>query len=174
MGPGALHGFGAVAATILGVGVLMAADGVPMEEPERLEVVAEVAYNAQFVDIAVQSPAGTGTYNHLTRAEAASTATLGSTVPLAAYRLVPVLALVAAGARVVFLSDADLAGYRAAAVGATVTATYGGCAVVGALYLRDVTDGYAMGPELGPVIALSALAYPIVFGALGGLLAAEL
>ena len=85
--------------------------------------------------------------------------------------LVPALVLVAAGIAVARAAGTPTTGSDAALAGGTVVAGYLPRAVAGALLFGTAGDAGSVGPALVPAVGLAGVVYPVVFGALGGVVA---
>lgn len=85
--------------------------------------------------------------------------------------LVPPLVLVAAGIAVARAAGRLASGQDAALAGATVVAGYLPLAVAGALLFVAGGEAGDVGPSLVPAVGLAGAVYPLVFGAVGGLVA---
>jgi hypothetical protein len=127
------------------------------------QIVGWLFYNAHFastlVDVDVPLVGGSSTVNFIAESAAIS----------ALLYAVPALLLVAAGialARRHLTSDEPL---DAARTGALVVVGYLPLAIVGTFLFRVSAGGSSAGPDLIPALALAGVAYPLVFGALGGL-----
>ncbi len=117
------------------------------------ESVGLLYFNAQFVDTAVTTGLSTETFNGLSGARQ-------SAIPRALWTLVPVAVLVIAGRRAA-------AGRSSVLGGASVVAGYLPLAALGTVVFRIEE----LSPETGPALLLAGVAFPVVCGVLGGLLA---
>ncbi|AQL43524.1 hypothetical protein BV210_12830 [Halorientalis sp. IM1011] len=116
-------------------------------------------------------------------AVAAPISELSSTVPRVLYLLVPVAVLLGAGYVAYRVADERRPGpVRAATLGASVVIGYLSLAVVGAFvfeHSRSLTVqgrtalSFSAGPDLLLAVVLAGLGYPLVLGAIGGLLARQ-
>jgi len=118
-------------------------------------------YNAHFVQTRVPGPGGPTFTDFLARTEQGWLLTI----------LVPVL-LIAAGAVVAHRTDGSESIGRAAIHGGAVGVGYLPLAAAGAvLTAQPIADtGAKIGPDLIPAVLLAGLAYPLLFGAIGGAL----
>ena len=126
------------------------------------ELVGWVFFNSHFVDAVIDAGFfGSGTANFVGGED-------GFTTLLFA---VPVLLLVAAGLAVGRYQGVTGANDGAVA-GALVVPGYLVCSVVGAILFRVEAGGASGEPDLLPAVLLAGLVYPLVFGAVGGVVAA--
>jgi hypothetical protein len=139
------------------VAELLGGDPIP-----AWKAVGWLFYNAHFVETTVPSLAGTRTVNFL--AEAGS--------PDWLYLLAPLL-LVAAGFAIAYLSDARAPG-PSGVVGVLAVVGYLPLAALGiALFGYGVGDG-SIAPDAVTAVLLAGAVYPILFGAIGGVLGGRL
>ena len=129
-----------------------------------LEDVAWLFYNAHYVDLSV--PTG-GTYRAL---DGSANVLLGGFGSL--FLLVPPLVLLFAGAVVTRTYRHRLRSQMDAGIfGASVVLGYFVCVLVGVYFFTAGVNATTVRPSPVPAISVAGLGYPIVFGALGGLLA---
>jgi hypothetical protein len=121
------------------------------------QAVGWLFYNAHLVGTRVPDFGGTSTRSFIANADDGSLALLYS---------IPPLFLVAAGYATVALDDADPEGL----LGALAVAGYLPLAVSGILLFEfEVGDG-VIAPEATGAVLLAGIVYPVVFGAVGGVL----
>lgn len=126
------------------------------------ELVGWVFFNSHFVDAIIDAGFfGSGTANFVGGED-------GFSVVLYA---IPVLLLVAAGLAVGRYQGATSANDGAIA-GALVVPGYLVLSIVGAFLFRVDAGGATGEPDLLPAVLLAGLVYPLVFGAIGGVVAA--
>jgi hypothetical protein len=176
---GALVGAGAYLAGYLLTYLLVIVDGVESGgDIETWKAVGWVFYNAHNVDLTFVGSAGSAsiTETFTLFEESAGTANLASTVPQFVYFLVPAVALAVGG--YVAYQRADTSGLQpaqGAAVGATILVGYLALIVLGR-FLFEATGSFlgadlAIAPELGTAVILAGIAYPLILGGGGALLA---
>lgn len=159
---GAVAGAGGFALAYLATALAVHADPAPLVSEFELYghlfwVLAGWAhYDAQFVGVS----AGATTY---------AVVVAGALSP-AAYRLVPPAALVAAGFVAGLRADVAATADRTAA-GALVVAGYLPTALGAGLAMHVSMRGAVVGPSLVRAAVVAGLAYPLLFGAVGGALA---
>ena len=131
-------------------------DGIP-----TWKAVGWLFYDAH--NVALQVPSGDGTVSrHL----------IGGEGNLTVLYALPPLLLLAGGFLAAYTADAaDDPGWGALA-GASVAVSYVVLAVAGAFVTSVEAFGSSVGPGLLTAALLAGVAYPVVFGGLGGLLAA--
>jgi len=146
--------------------VMIESDGNSFETTDYLfEVVGWVFYNAHFVATETSASglgSGSGTSNFLADAQ-------GLTIPRPLWTLVVIVTLVIAGYVVAGRSSGS--GQKA---GAAVVLGYLPLAVVGTFLFQVSQTSFGAnvttGPETIPAILLAGIAFPVVCGAIGGLL----
>lgn len=180
---GAVAGIGAYVGGYLVTSLLAAIDGVEVAgEIGTWRAVGWVFYGAHNVDIRATGTGGgrSGSATVTIFGRASEVTNLTDTVPVVLYLLVPVVAVAAAGGLLVRSVDTrshDTA--RTAAVGTLVTAGYLPLAVLGRFLFEYAATGRFLGqdvsvtvaPELATSVLLVGLVYPIVFGAIGAIVA---
>lgn len=174
---GALVGAGAYLAGYVLTYLFVIVDGVESQgEIETWKAVGWVFYNAHNVDVAFVGSAGDASVTESFTLFEEGAGNLASTVPQIVYFVVPVVVLAAAGYVAYQRADTDgLEAAQAAAVGATVLVGYLALVVLGR-FLFEATGSFlgadlAIAPELGTAVILAGIAYPLVLGGAGALLA---
>lgn len=131
-------------------------DGIP-----TWKAVGWLFYDAH--NVALRVPSGDGSVSrHL----------IGGEGNLTALYALPPLLLLAGGFLVAYTADAADDPGRGALAGASVAVGYVVLAVAGAFVTSVEAFGSSVGPGLLTAALLAGVAYPVVFGGLGGLLAA--
>ncbi|SDY41167.1 hypothetical protein [Halobellus clavatus] len=128
-------------------------------DPGTWKLVGWVFFNAHYVTTEVPGLFGSTAVNLVGR---------GDTFPGWLFLLPPVVLLIA-GAVVGVVSRADGA-LSGSVAGVTTTVTYLPLALVGAFLFSIPVGDASAGPTLVTAILLAGLAYPLVFGAVGGAL----
>lgn len=167
---------GAVGAAAYVVGyvltfIFVAIDGVESSDIESWKFVGWVFYGGHNVDVETTLSAG-GQSESQTSSVFEGTSDLTSTIPEFLYLLLPVVVLVGAGFLMYTVVGRRLETGAAAGVGASVAVGYLVLAVIGTFlfeYSRSSALGEATaGPEMTMGILLAGIVYPVVFGAIGG------
>lgn len=162
VGRGAAAGAGGFALAYLATALAVHLDPAPLVREFELYghlfwvLSGWALYDAQFVGVS----AGATTY----------AVVAAGTLSPAAYRLIPPVALVAAGVVAGVRADVAATADRAAA-GALVVAGYLPAAVGAGLAMHVSMRGAVVGPSLARAAVVAGLAYPLLFGAVGGALA---
>lgn len=134
----------------------------------------QTLYNAHFAATRVVDDIGSAELNNYVT-NPALRGDIASTVPVAVYLLVPVLVLVLAGSLLSFWRGGSSSRLRAATAGVSIVPGYLFLTIVG---VRKFTIGatYTVtGPNNQlPAIVLVGILYPLVWGAIGGVIASEL
>lgn len=159
--------------------VFMLVDGVESSgDIPGWKVAGWVFYNAHNVDVAVSVGGESASGSYLESASAGgltdAISALTSTVPKLVYYVVPALVLVLAGVLAARRVRATLSGVEAAGVGAGVAGGYLVLAVVGVFVFEYSVSAFgttaSLAPKLSSAVLLAGLVYPLVFGAIGGVL----
>lgn len=169
---------GAVGAAAYVVGyiltfVFITIDGVEPGEVDSWKVVGWVFYGEHNVDIETTISAGGRSETETTSIFGGEiTGDLTSTIPEFLYLLLPVVVLVGAGFLVYTMVGRRLETGAAAGVGASVAVGYLVLAVIGT-FLFEASQSAALGevtfgPEMTTGILVAGIVYPVVFGAIGG------
>ncbi len=178
LGTGAAVGAGAYVVSYVLTYVFVAIDGVQtsgMTDIAKWKQVGWVFYSAHFgVEIEASGAGMSQSFNVFDQLSQGSALT--STVPKLVYQIAPIVILLAAG-YVAYqkIGLADASAESAAAAGASVVVGYFVLAIVGALvaFKWSMSAGGTTA-SVGPALATSALilgiAYPVVFGGIGGVL----
>lgn len=124
--------------------------------PER--AVGWLFYNAHFVDVRMPGLVGERTVNFIANGEGSS---------LAVLYVVPPLLLLGAGLLVAWYAAAA-SPLEGAVAGALVAAGYLPAVIGGRMAVTYTVGDGAVAPEAATAVLLAGLAYPLVFGALGG------
>ena len=138
-------------------------------------------YNSQFADLTVTSAflgaAASPTFNYLTDGTLFGNSLDVLEVPGVIYHLIPVVVLVGAGFLLAGYADARSLGDGALAGGSLVAGTLV-LALVGTVLFSVEQSQFGVSLEASPALVqgtlLVGILYPAVFGALGGMLSAEL
>jgi hypothetical protein len=132
-----------------------------------MEVVGFVYYNAQFTDVVAS---GGVSFNYVT-----GSGLMGASMelPSVVYHVVPILVLVAAGFLVAQQANAiePVDGVKA---GATLALGAVVLALLGTFLFKISQGGSSASPDLMTGVLLVGLAYPAIFGSLGGFLSTQL
>lgn len=182
VGWAAVAGGGAYVVGYLLTAVFALIDGVEtVGDIEAWRGVGWAYYGAHNVDIVVTSTVGgrSGTTTLELFGEASEVTNLADTVPVVVYLLVPVLVLSGASYVLVRTVDERPTTVGTAALGATVAVGYLLCVVVGRVLFTYSASSTFFGqevtvtvvPELWPTVALAGLVYPLLFGAIGAVVA---
>ncbi|WP_168219930.1 transporter [Salarchaeum sp. JOR-1] len=157
----------------------MLVDGVESGgEIPRWKVAGWVFYNAHNVDVEAAVGGRTASGNYLESAAAGgltdAISALTSIVPKLVYYVVPAVVLVLAGVLAARRVRADLSGLEAAGVGAGIVGGYLVLAVVGVFAFEYSVSALgtsaSLAPKLSAAVLLAGLVYPVVLGAVGGVL----
>lgn len=154
--------------------VFVTIDGVDSSQIDSWKFVGWVFYGGHNVDIeSTASGGGMSQSETFSIFGNQAPSDLTSTIPEILYMLVPVLVLVIAGFLVYGMVGRQLDTASAAGVGASVALGYLVLSVVGIfLFEWSRSQGGAslnIGPEMTMGILLAGIVYPIVFGAIGGI-----
>lgn len=176
---GAAVGFGAYLLGYLVTFLFTNVDGVDSGEVAGWKFAGMIFYGAHTVRTAVTiTVEGTSETDRFDLFGSAGPGNLASTVPELLYFLVPVAVLLTAGYLLYARVDWRLSVGEAAAVGATPTVGYLAAAVAGTVLFESTFSGSPFGvsgsttygPALVPAVVLAGLLYPLVCGAVGGVL----
>lgn len=163
--PGIAGGIGAYIASYVVLFLFLLAEGGELLEQQAWKAAGWVFYGAHNVDVTISIMGQSQSQNVL------QTAAGNTAIPTIIYYLVPVIVLVAVGyvvATQARIGDDVAAG---AAAGATITIGYLILAILGTFLFAIGQGGASASPDLMMSILLAGLAYPIVFGAVGGAIA---
>ena len=163
---GAIVGVGAFVAGYLLTFVLAAIDSdLGDTESSSFDATGWLYYGAHFADIELDTPIGSETMNFLSEAS--------TQFPTVVYYLVPVVVLVASGFVLakLFASGDEVA--DSAIAGAGVVAGYLPLALVGTFLFSESEEFGSVSPDLVTGVLLVGLVFPIVLGAVGGIVAAK-
>lgn len=164
----AAAGVAAFAAGYVLTFVLLAVDGTSESSTsgeesgfvEGLQVIGLFFYNTMFVDVHV---GGLMTVNILQETE--------TSVPTVVYYLAPVVAIAGAALLLVRATPFRPASAEASAkLGASVIAGYLPMAVLGLVAFELEVDGLTLSPDSSSALLLVGAVYPLLCGAIGGLL----
>lgn len=159
--------------------VFMLIDGVESgSEIPRWKVTGWVFYNAHNVDVEAAVGGETASGNYLESAAAGgltdAISALTSTVPKLVYYVVPAVVLVLVGLLAARRVRAELDGVEAAGVGAGIAGGYLVLAAVGVFIfeysISTLGTSASLAPKLSSAVLLAGLVYPVVLGAIGGVL----
>ncbi len=166
-------GFAITAGFVFAEGLLEEATEVDAEETvediDELTALGWVFYNTHFVDIEAD------VFFFSISLDVLSEASDELTIPTPIWRLIPVGVLTGMG--YLFASQSLSAGRREAAYakrGATIVVGYAPLVVAGTFLFTESAEGASLGPGLIESLLIAGLFYPLLFGALGGYLAARL
>ena len=161
---GVVAGIGSYVASYVAMFVLSLLEGGDVLQQEAWKAAGMIFYNAHNVDITASALGQSRSVNFLGLSSG-----FGS-IPTVVYYLVPVAALVLMGYVVAWRADGgDLA--SAAIAGATVTGGYLVMVILGTFLFTISVGGASAGPDLVMSVLLAGLAYPIIAGGLGGVIA---
>lgn len=153
--------------------VFVTIDGVESSQIDSWKFVGWVFYGGHNADLeATASGAGQSQSETISIFGGELTGDLTSTIPEFLYLLLPVVVLVAAGFLVYGMVGRRLETGTAAGVGASVAVGYLVLAVVGTFLFEYSQSALGAevtyGPEMTTSILLVGIVYPVVFGAIGG------
>ena len=178
---GAIFGFASFVVGYILTLIVVAVGEAEQFTENLIESAGWLYYNAQFADLTATISAGdqsrSDTFNYLTDDSVLGVSIEGVDVPTVVYYLLPVIVLVGAGfllARYVNARDASdgaLAG-GTLALGTVIPALLG--TVLFSLEQAWILGTVERSPELITGVLFVGLLYPVVFGAIGGVLGAEL
>jgi len=162
---GVVAGIGSYVTSYVAMFVLTLLEGGDVLQQEAWKAAGMILYNAHNVDITASALGQSRSVNFLGLSSG-----FGS-IPTVVYYLVPVAALVLLGYVVAWRADGggDLA--SAAMAGATVTGGYLVMVILGTFLFTISAGGASAGPDLVMSVLLAGLAYPIIAGGLGGVIA---
>lgn len=158
---GLLAGLAASLLTYATVAALLFVDDSDVFQQGAWKSVGFFLYNAHFVDVTFSGPGGARSVNLLWMTE-------GSTAfPAGVYHVLPVVVLLVAGFLVASWTDIEDGRLASAIAGSTVATGYLLFVVLG-LVLFQTTGETAASPDLAASVLVAGLAYPVVFGGIGG------
>jgi hypothetical protein len=163
---GIAAGIGAYIASYVLLFVFLIVEGGDMLDRSAFEATGYILYNAHNVDITASMLGQSQSVNLL------STASGATTIPTIVYFVVPVVVLLGMGYLIGTLAQSGSDVVAAAGAGATITIGYLILAILGTFIFSTGGAGGSVGPDLLMSVLLFGLAYPIVFGAIGGAIAA--
>lgn len=160
--PGAAAGVVAYIVSYVVLFLFLLVEGGNILQEQAIQAVGWVFYGAHNVDVTVTAAGQSQSQNVL------QTLTGVTTIPVFVYYLVPIAVLVAAGYLVAsrVQTGGDVA--AAAAAGATVTIGYLVLAIAGTFLFAIGSAAASAGPDRLTGVLIAGLAYPLVFGAVGG------
>lgn len=137
-------------------------EGGNILQQQAMQAAGWVFYGAHNVDVTISALGQSQSQNVL------QTLSGVTSIPVFVYYLVPIVVLVAVG--YIVASRVRTGGNVAAgaAAGATVTIGYLILAVAGTFFFAIGSGGASAGPDLLTSALVAGLAYPVVFGAVGG------
>lgn len=176
---GATVGFGAYLLGYLVTFLFTSVDGVDSGEVAGWKFAGMVFYGGHTVDAEFTATVeGASETDRFDLFGGSGPENLASTVPELLYFLVPVAVLLTAGYLLYARIDWRLSVGEAAVVGMTPTVGYLAAAVLGTFLFESTSSGSlfgvsgaaTLGPALVPAVLLAGLLYPLVCGAVGGVL----
>lgn len=163
---GVAAGIGSYILSYILLFIFLVIEGGDMLQQSAFEATGYILYNAHNVDITATMLGESQSLNLL------SAASGETTIPVILYFVVPVIVLVAMGFLVGTLAQSGSDVVAGAGAGATITIGYLILAILGTFIFSTGAAGGSVGPDLMMTILLFGLAYPIVFGGIGGAIAA--
>lgn len=162
---GAASGVAAYLVSYVVLFVFLLIDGGDILQQEAWKAAGWVFYGAHNVSVTFSGFGQSASQNVL-----ASLSGLTS-IPVIVYYLVPVVVLIALGYVVASRTLTGSDPVAGAAAGATVVASYLVLAILGSFLFAIGMGGASASPDLVMSVLLAGLAYPLVFGAVGGAIA---
>lgn len=166
IGSGAAYGAGAfVASYLLTLVLVVVGEDVDALDQDLLDAVGWIFYNSQFVDVTAEAAGESISFNLLSDGGLFGAAL---ELPSIVYRLVPILVLVGAGFFIAKQVGARTT-QEGAMAGASIAIGYFTLALLGTFVFSVSEGGASIGPDLVTGALIAGIAYPAIFGAIGGI-----